>query len=113
MIHTAEAGEEDDGYAAMAKEMMDAVKQQPGFLGVDSVHGLTVSYFKDLDAVKAWKQHDRHTTARAEGRARWYEWFHVHVARVERSYSFYAKTSAGSTTTTSSTSTTAQPPLSQ
>ena len=74
----------------MSAEMWKAVREEPGYLGVDTAHGITVSYFRDLEAIQHWKGHARHQLAQEQGRARWYEWYHVHIAKVERRYSFVA-----------------------
>lgn len=80
----------DDGYGETATEMLRLAAKQPGFLGVESARqeiGITVSYWADLDAIKAWKQNTDHRLA--QGRARdWYASFRVRVCRVEREYGF-------------------------
>ncbi len=85
--------EDDAGYAKMAKRMVDLAKEQPGCLGFDSARdaggfGITVSYWESLDAIAAWKAHPEHLEAQALGRDKWYAEFDVHIAKVERSYSF-------------------------
>jgi heme-degrading monooxygenase HmoA len=48
-----------------------------------------VSYWRDEQAIAAWREHAAHAATRAEGRNHpWYEAFTVHIAKVERSYSF-------------------------
>ena len=77
----------DDGYAAMAKEMLDLAAKQPGFLGVDSAReevGITVSYWTDLESIARWKNNARHKAAQALGRERWYASFSTRIAKVER-----------------------------
>src|SRR5258708_5709542 len=81
------------GYGDRAEEMRALAAQQPGYLGVDSVRdatgfGVTVSYWRDEESIAAWRDNARHAQTRADGRAEWYEEFRVHVAKVERSYSF-------------------------
>ena len=79
------------GYAQMAAEMLTLAAQQPGFLGVESARealGITVSYWRDEEAIRAWKQHVDHLAAQRLGRERWYEAYAVRVARVERAYGF-------------------------
>lgn len=84
---------DDEGYALMADRMVELALQQPGCLGFDSVRdsqglGITVSYWKTLDDIKAWKAHPEHQKAQSLGREKWYETYDVHIARVERSYQF-------------------------
>jgi heme-degrading monooxygenase HmoA len=81
----------DDGYAAMAALMDELAARQPGFLGVESARenlGITVSYWRDLEAIAAWKRDIDHASAQRLGRERWYEAYRVRIARVEREYGF-------------------------
>jgi heme-degrading monooxygenase HmoA len=84
----------DNGFAARAEEMVKLAKAQPGFLGLDGARdadgfGILVSYWRDEQAIAAWREHAAHAATRAEGRNHpWYEAFTVHIAKVERSYSF-------------------------
>jgi heme-degrading monooxygenase HmoA len=79
----------NDGYHDMSARMLDLAKKQPGFLGVESARehtGITVSYWKDLEAIQAWRDHPEHRKAQARGREKWYAAFKVRVAKVEREY---------------------------
>lgn len=80
----------DNGYGETAAEMLRLAALQPGFLGVESARqeiGITVSYWADLDAIKAWKENAAHRLA--QGRAKdWYASFRIRVCRVEREYGF-------------------------
>ena len=85
--------DDDAGYAATAALMEDLARQQPGFLGVESVKnidgfGITVSYWRDETSIKAWKAHVDHQLAQASGREKWYQKYSVRVAKVERAYDF-------------------------
>lgn len=91
VIFTSVRTKTDEGYSQMADEMLDTAKGQPGFLGVDSAReaiGITVSYWKNLESVKNWKEHACHRVARESGRAKWYEMFTVRIAKVEKEYGF-------------------------
>ena len=74
----------DDTAAAM-----DAlVREQPGFLGVDSVsdgqRGITVSYWRDEEASLAWRRVAEHVVAQQRGILEWYDSYDLHVATVTR-----------------------------
>ena len=89
VIFTARRTAVDDGYDAMADRMLELARQQPGYLGKESVRdaeglGITVSYWSSLEAIAAWKAHGEHRIAQAAGRAKWYAQFITRVARVER-----------------------------
>tara|TARA_Y100001954_G_C15576678_1_gene486242 strand:- start:84 stop:404 length:321 start_codon:yes stop_codon:yes gene_type:complete len=81
----------DNGYTEMADRMVDLVKKQDGFLGVESAKneiGITVSYWKDLESIKKWNENLEHSVAREKGRSEWYKSFKVRIARVENEYGF-------------------------
>ncbi len=91
VIFTSVQTAEKAGYAEMAAEMEKLVVKQPGFLGFESSRetiGITVSYWKDLESIKKWKENDSHSLARQKGREMWYEKFKVRIAKVERDYGF-------------------------
>lgn len=48
--------------------------------------GITVSYWRDLEAISAWKANAEHQLAQQLGRERWYASFHTRIAKVERDY---------------------------
>ena len=83
---------DEPAYQDTAARMMELAARQPGFLGVDSARsdalGITVSYWQDENAIKAWKHQVEHTEARRMGRENWYREFSLRVARVERAYGF-------------------------
>ena len=81
----------DKGYSNMSDRMLDLARKQEGFLGVEDVRellGITISYWKDLESIKKWKEHAEHTVARHKGREVWYSHFKARIARVERDYEF-------------------------
>jgi heme-degrading monooxygenase HmoA len=91
VIFTAQRTEVDDGYGQTADRMVELASMQPGFIGVESTRdesglGITVSYWRTLADVAAWKRHVEHTAARDGGRARWYTRYELRVAKVERAY---------------------------
>lgn len=80
-----------DGYEAMTAAMGSLASTQPGYLGIESARGadglgITVSYWTDDDAARAWKRVADHLAAQRLGRERWYEDYRVRVATVERDY---------------------------
>ncbi len=63
-------------YTKMAELMLNLAKQQSGFLGEESARnavGITVSYWKDLESIKAWKQQTDHKLAQQKGKTDWYK----------------------------------------
>ena len=91
VIFSSIRSEEIDGYSEMADLMVDLASKQEGFLGVESARnelGITVSYWKDLDSIKKWKQHSDHLVAQQKGRTKWYKNYKTRIAKVERDYGF-------------------------
>lgn len=81
----------DQGYSDMAGQMAELAKLQPGYLGVESAReevGITVSYWLNLAAIRAWKTQLDHLQAQHKGRAHWYAAYKVRICRVERDYDF-------------------------
>jgi len=94
VIFTSERTEGDNGYAEIADRMVELAREQDGFLGVESAReevGITVSYWRDLDAIKSWKEHAEHKVAQERGRSDWYKSFKTRIAKVERDYQFNRK----------------------
>jgi Uncharacterized enzyme involved in biosynthesis of extracellular polysaccharides len=91
VIFTSFRNSGDDGYGDMAERMLDLAKQQVGFLGVESAReelGITASYWRDLESIKAWKKNIEHQEAQHKGRELWYSAYRVRIAKVERDYGF-------------------------
>ena len=83
----------DNGYDNMGTEMERLAREQPGFLGLESVRGadgfgITNSCWVDEESITAWKGNVRHLAAQRMGRERWYEDYQVRVGKIERQYGF-------------------------
>jgi heme-degrading monooxygenase HmoA len=86
----------DEGYAETSERMNELARQQPGFLGIESARGadglgITVSYWADLAAIRAWKANAEHRLAQARGKSDFYSRYKVRVCEVAYEYDF-AKT---------------------
>ena len=92
VIFTSVRTDNDDGYAGMIEHMLDIGLKYPGCLGIESVNegstGISVSYWKNLDSIKAWKENADHDVAQRLGRERWYKSYTTRIAKVEKEYSF-------------------------
>ena len=70
VIFTSLRTDGDTGYGAMAERMVELAAQQPGYLGVESARetvGITVSYWADLESIRAWKANAEHLDAQRLG----------------------------------------------
>lgn len=75
------------GYSEAASAMEELARRQPGFLGIDSARqeiGITVSYWRTLEDIRAWREHAAHAATRQQGRRQWYAQYTLRVAKVER-----------------------------
>lgn len=91
VIFTTERTDIDEGYSEMALEMEELVKHQDGFLGMESARsgvGITVSYWRDLESIRQWKENAAHSLARKYGREKWYRQFKSRIALVESDSAF-------------------------
>ncbi|WP_424003368.1 antibiotic biosynthesis monooxygenase family protein [Maribacter sp. IgM3_T14_3] len=85
----------DNGYGKMADFMEQLAKKQLGYIGIESARqeiGITVSYWKSLNAIHNWKQQADHLLAQKKGIADWYNSYTVRICLVEREYSFNRST---------------------
>jgi heme-degrading monooxygenase HmoA len=91
VIFTSINTEDAEDYSEMADLMVELAGQEPGFLGIESARnelGITVSYWKDLESIKRWKENSDHAVAQVKGREKWYQSYKTRIAKVERDYGF-------------------------
>ena len=87
VIFISRLSSDSDGYAQTAARMLALAREMPGFLGFESAResiGISVSFWQDENSIANWKAHAEHQDAQESGRQRWYDYFELHVARVER-----------------------------
>lgn len=89
--------EDDDSYGEMATRMEKQAAMQTGYLGIESVRdangtGITISYWENLDSIRAWKKNLDHQVAQDLGQSQWYQKYTVKICRVEDAYSWNSKT---------------------
>lgn len=69
VIFTSHRNDGDNGYGEMAAKMVELASAQPGILGSESAReevGITVSYWSDLQSIKAWKSNAEHQQAQGK-----------------------------------------------
>ncbi len=91
VIFTSLRTEVDEDYKDIADQMVKLAEQQDGYLGIEFARdgvGITVSYWRDLESIKNWKENAEHTLARNKGRSQWYSAFKTRIAKIERDYGF-------------------------
>ena len=90
VIFTNIKNSDDEGYEQTAARMVEMAQLQPGFLGIESARedvGITVSYWQDLESIKAWKANAEHVEAQKHGQQKWYASYTTRIAKVQREYS--------------------------
>lgn len=90
VIFTAREGKDLTGYEEWDKQMFELAQQQPGYLGHESYGsesgGVTISYWKDEEAIAHWKNNKLHKQAQELGKLKWYEQYRIRVCKVEKDY---------------------------
>ncbi len=96
VIFTTTRTEGDNGYSEMAARMEELATEQEGYLGIESARnessrvGITVSYWRDLESIKKWRENAEHQIARNLGKEKWYAHYQLRICKVEREYGFEA-----------------------
>lgn len=80
---------EAPGYEQTARRMVELVESMPGFLGLESWRdadgrGVTISYWRDENAIAGWRDHPEHAEARRRGDEQWYDDWRIQVCRIEQ-----------------------------
>lgn len=77
------------GYKELSEKLFNIAQTQSGFLGIESAgedFEITVSYWKHLESISAWKANPDHIVAQTLGSRTWYKNYKVRIAKVEREY---------------------------
>lgn len=90
-----------DDYLGIAHDLAAELEKIDGFISVErfeSIYNpgkyLALSFFRDEEAVKAWRGHAEHRTAQAKGRGGIFENYRLRVAEVLRDYGPEERTEA-------------------
>jgi heme-degrading monooxygenase HmoA len=81
-------------YSETAERMLTLAQKIPGFLGVESARdslGITISYWENKDAIRAWREHPEHKAAIKRGIKEWYDSFTTRICKVEKEHRFNAR----------------------
>lgn len=90
-VFSSQRSEADKGYAALAEQMVQRALTHFNCLGVESARdasgfGITTSYWKSENDIRAWQQDAKHLTAQALGKDTFYTRYAVRICKVERAY---------------------------
>jgi heme-degrading monooxygenase HmoA len=76
------------GYEEMFAKLKSEVKNQAGYLGFESYENalgetISISYWKDLESIYAWRANENHIEGKLKGVANWYDSYEIWITRVE------------------------------
>ena len=82
-----------DEFGVALKAMVERVQGFDGYLGElpchatqDESHRVTISYWRDAEALKAWRLDPEHMRIQEQGRTTWLAWYRVRVLALQREY---------------------------
>ena len=91
VIFRAEIDKLGSRYSDMASKMRDLATNKYGCIEFTSVtegsHEIAISYWRDLEQIKKWKQDSEHLVAQELGRSIWYKSYKVQIVEILREYS--------------------------
>jgi len=92
VVFNATLTSEQTGYRAASKLLAGRVKKYPGFILEESFSDgdrtISVTYWRDLESIRSWREDPEHKSIQAEAVKRWYLAYSVFVCEVSRAYEF-------------------------
>jgi heme-degrading monooxygenase HmoA len=90
-------GREQD-YLELAASLQPGIEQVEGFVSVERFESLSqegrlvsISYWRDDESVKRWREHNRHHLAQLSAREAIFSDYRITVAEIERQYGTLAR----------------------
>ena len=83
----------EEGYEQMNELTFKELESIEGYLGYEAFRdengfGVNVSYWKDMEALKNWRDNTLHQKAQELGKEKWYTNYKLRICTVERDYEF-------------------------
>lgn len=82
-----------DAYLDLAADLAPLLQEVDGFVSIERFRSLTtpgkmlsLSFFRDEDAIAQWRAKEKHRTAQAAGRASIFDDYRIRIASVIRDY---------------------------
>jgi heme-degrading monooxygenase HmoA len=85
---TNRTGAEEDEYQSLNDELMKLADDLQGYMGMESAPGLSVSYWKDEESIREWRNNSRHLFAQGKGISTFYQSYMSRICKVERDNGF-------------------------
>ena len=89
VIFSSKKRKNDQEFSLISDELDELVLGHYGYLGHETVGddpSITISYWRDLESIKKWREVPRHAEAMRKGKENWFANYHTQVALVEKSY---------------------------
>ena len=90
-----------DDYMSTAAALKPILEKIDGFISVERFQSLTnpdkilsLSFFRDEDAIKAWRNRPQHRNAQVAGRADIFSGYRLRIAHVVRDYGLHDRAQA-------------------
>ncbi len=88
VIFTSQQSAHTDGYAEMNAAAAEEARTIDGFLFEESSRqpdgfGVSVSYWRDLEAIGRWRNNTLHRVAKEKGRSGWFDHYSIRICKVE------------------------------
>jgi heme-degrading monooxygenase HmoA len=95
------AAGEQDSYLGLATDLKPILEQMDGFISVERFQSLSqpgklpsLSFWRDEEAVKGWRNTEQHRAAQAAGRSHVFAEYRLRIASVVRDYGMHERTQA-------------------
>ena len=80
-----------EGYAEWAEKMLERVQRVDGFVASQSFRdesgqGVTLSYWRDKQAIARWSQDEQHRLAKSFGKQNAYSTWQIEVCQIEQAW---------------------------
>ena len=93
--------EHKDEYFKIAAELKPVLEKIEGFISVERFQSindpgkiLSLSFWKDEESVKSWRNIEVHRSAQSEGRNNIFKDYHLRIAEVNRDYGMFDRAEA-------------------
>jgi len=87
---------EKDEYLSIAASLKPLLADIPGFISIERFQSLadpqkllSLSFWENEEAIKAWRNVEAHRHAQAEGRSHVFKDYHLRIAEVKRDYGMF------------------------
>jgi heme-degrading monooxygenase HmoA len=82
-----------EGYEEMNDNLFKEIHTISGYLGNEYFRdengfGINVSYWKDINSLKNWRDNQLHIKAQTLGKTKWYKEYKLRISEVQRDYDF-------------------------